>query len=54
MDFKVEVMRFEAQLNLDDFIEWMNTFEKAFECKDISNDKKVKLITWKLCRYASI
>ena len=54
MDFKVEIPEFEGQLNLDDFVEWMNVVERVFEYKDIPDYKKVKLIALKLRRYASI
>jgi len=32
----------------------MNTVERVFEYKDVSDDKKVKLVALKLCKYASI
>jgi len=53
-DFKVEIPKFETQLNLDEFIKWMNTFERVFEYKDLPYDKKVKLVALKLRKYASI
>jgi len=54
MDFMVEIPKFEGQLNPDEFLHWMNTVERAFEYKDIPDDKKVKLVALKLCKYASI
>ena len=54
MDFKVEIPKFEGQLNSDEFIDWMNTVERVFEYKDVPNDKKVNLIALKLYKYASI
>ena len=54
LDFKVEIPKFEGQLNPDEFIEWMNTVERVFEYKDVPDDKKVKLIALKLRKYASI
>jgi len=54
MDSKVEILEFEGQLNLDDFLHWMNTMERVFEYKDIPDDKKVKLVALKLCKYVSI
>ena len=54
MDFKVEILEFEGQLNPDEFLDWMSTVERVFEYKDIPDDKKVKLVALKLRRYASI
>ena len=54
LDFKVEIPEFDGQLNPDEFVEWMNTVERVFEYKDVSDDKKVKLVALKLRRYASI
>jgi len=54
MDFKVEIPEFEGQLNSNDFVDWLSTVERVFEYKDIPDDKKVKLVALKLCRYASI
>ena len=54
MDFRVEILEFEGQLNLDDFLDWLSTVERAFEYQDIPDDKKVKVIALKLRRYASI
>jgi len=54
LDFKGEIPKFEGQLNLDDFLDWLNTVERAFEYKDVPDDKKVKLVALKLRKYASI
>ena len=50
----MEIPDFEGKLNLDEFIELMNTVERVFEYKDVPDDKKVKLIALKLRKYASI
>ena len=52
--FKVEIPEFEGQLNPDEFKDWMNTVERVFEYKGVSDDKQVKLVALKLCKYASI
>jgi len=54
LDFKVEILQFESQLNPDEFIDWMNTVERVFEYKDVPDDKKVKLVALKLRKCASI
>ena len=48
LDFKVEILEFESQLNPDGFIDWINTFGRVFEYKDVPDDKKVKLIALNL------
>jgi len=54
MDFKVKIPEFKGQLDPDDFLEWLNTIERVFECKDVPDDKKVKFVALKLHKYASI
>jgi len=54
MDFKVEISEFEGQLNLDDFLDWLNTAERVFEYKEVPDDKKVKLVALKLGKYACV
>jgi len=53
-DFKVDISEFEGKLDPDDFLEWIQTFESIFDYKEIPEDKKVKLITLKLRKYASL
>ena len=54
LDFKLEILKFEGQLNPDEFIGWISTVERLFEYKDVPNDKETKLVAFKLCKYASI
>jgi len=42
-DFEVEFPEFEDKLDPEEFINWLHTVERVFECKDIPNDRKVKL-----------
>jgi len=35
-------------------LEWLQAVERAFECKEISEEKKVKLVVLKLRKYASL
>ena len=53
-DFKVDIPEFEGQLDPDIFLDWLQTVERVFEYKDISEGKKVKLVALKLRKYASI
>jgi len=53
-DFKVDILEFEGQLDPDLFLDWLQTIKRVFEFKDISDEKKVKLIALKLGKYASL
>jgi len=53
-DFKVEILKFEGKLDPDEFLEWLQTFERIFEYKDIPEDRKVKLGALRLRKYASL
>jgi len=53
-DFTVDISEFEGELDLKEFLEWMQTVERIFEYKEISEDKKVKLVALKLRKYASL
>jgi len=41
-------------LDPDEFLEWLHTVERVFDYKDIPDDKKVKLVSLRLQRYASL
>ena len=53
-DVKVDIPEFEGRLDPDEFLEWLQAVERAFEVKEILEDKKVKLVVLKLTKYASI
>jgi len=53
-DFKVEIPKFEGKFDPYAFLEWMHMVEGVFEYKDISDDKKVKLVALRLRKYASL
>ena len=50
----MDISEFEGQLDLEDFLDWLQTMEKILKYKDVSKDKKVKLVALKLRKYASI
>ena len=52
-NFKVDIPEFEASLDPDLLLDWPQTVEKVFEFKDISNERKVKLVALKLRKYTS-
>ncbi|VFQ66153.1 unnamed protein product [Cuscuta campestris] len=42
-DFKVDIPTFEGKNDPDEFLEWLETVERIFHFKEISNEKKVKI-----------
>jgi len=40
LDFRVDISEFEGQLDPDYFLDWLQTVERVFEYKDISDDKR--------------
>ena len=53
-DFRVEVPEFEGKLDPEEFLDWLHIVERVFEYKDISDDKKVKIVALRLRKYASL
>ena len=53
-DLKVDIPEFKGQLDPNLTLHWLKIRERVFECKGISDDKKVKLVALKLRKYASI
>jgi len=53
-NFKIDIPEFEGKPDPDDFVEWLQTIERIFEFKEISEDKKVKLVAPKLQKYSSL
>jgi len=47
-NIKVEIPEFEGRLDLDAIFQWLRTVESGFECKEIPEDKKAKLVAHKL------
>jgi len=52
-DFKVDIPEFEGKLDPDEFLDWLQIVERVFNYKDISNEKKIKLVALKLRKYTS-
>jgi len=50
----VEIPEFEGRLDPDEFLEWFQAMERAFEFKEIPEDKKVKRVALKLRSFASL
>jgi len=54
LDFKVDLPEFEGHLDPDLFLDWLRTVERVLDNKEIPDEKKVKLVAFKLRKYASI
>ncbi|VFQ86011.1 unnamed protein product [Cuscuta campestris] len=52
-DFKVDIPTFEGKNDPDEFLEWLETVERVFDFKDVSDEKKVKIVALKFRKYAS-
>ncbi|KAL3518508.1 hypothetical protein ACH5RR_021097 [Cinchona calisaya] len=53
-DVKVDIIDFEGQIHLEDFIDWLASAKLVFNYKSILENKKVKIVAIKLKKYASI
>jgi len=54
LTLKVDIPEFEGHLDSDLFLDWLWMVERVFDYKDVSEEKKVKLVALKLRKYASI
>ncbi|VFQ98959.1 unnamed protein product [Cuscuta campestris] len=52
-DFKFDIPIFEGKNDLDEFLEWLKTVERVFDFKEVSDEKKVKIVALKFRKYAS-
>ena len=53
-DLKVEVLEFDGNLNLKNYLDWVQAIERIFELKEYNDEKAFKLIILKLKGYASL
>lgn len=44
----VDLPHFFGNIHIEDFLDWFNTIEQFFDYSEISEEKKVKLIAYKL------
>ena len=52
--FKVEILEFEGKLDPEEFLDWLHTVERVFDYRDVSDDKRVKLVASRPRKYASL
>jgi len=50
----LDVPKFEGRLDPDEFLAWLQAVERTFECKEVPEDEKVKLVALKLKSFASL
>ncbi|PWA72114.1 hypothetical protein CTI12_AA275430 [Artemisia annua] len=53
-DIKVNIPEFEGRMQPDEFLDWLHTVERVFDFKEVSDERKVKLVALKLRKYASL
>ena len=53
-NLKVEIPDFEGMMQPEEFVDWLNTVERIFKYGDAPKNRKVKLITIKLKKHASL
>jgi len=53
-DIEIDILDFEGNLQPDDFLDWLETIERVFEYKEVPEEQKVKIVTTKLKKQASI
>ena len=44
-DCRVDIPEFEGKLDSEEFLDWLSTIERVFKYKEVSKDKKVKLLS---------
>ncbi|PWA43609.1 hypothetical protein CTI12_AA531400 [Artemisia annua] len=52
-DIKVDIPEYDGKLDPDEFVEWLRTVERVFDYKQTTEDNKVKIVAFKLRKYAS-
>jgi len=40
ISIKIDIPDFEGNLQPDDFLDWLETIEHVFECKEVTEEKK--------------
>ena len=53
-DFKVEIPKLEGKLDPEELLHWLHTVVRVFECKDIPEENKVKLVALRIRKCAAL
>ena len=53
MKLKIDLPQFDGQLGIEEFLDWLKKFENYFEYAEITEEQRVKLVTYKLYGGAS-
>ncbi|GJX74962.1 reverse transcriptase [Tanacetum coccineum] len=53
-NFKVDILEFDGKIQPDEFLDWLYMVEKVFDFKEVSVDRKMKLVTIKLRKHAGL
>ena len=48
LKLKFDLLEFDGQLEIEDFLDWLKKVENYFEYADIQDDRRVKFVTYKL------
>jgi hypothetical protein len=51
---KMEVPMYEGNLNVEEFLDWINAMDKYFDYEDIDEEKKVKHVVTRLKGHATL
>jgi hypothetical protein len=51
---KMDLLTFDGHLHIKDFLDWQSNVERFFDYMEILEDKKVKLVAYKLIGGASV
>lgn len=53
-NIKMRIPQFKGTSSLKEYLEWVQRFEKVFECNEYSEEKKCQLVVLKFTNYANL
>ena len=45
---KIDFPSFDGHLHIEDFLDWLHTIKNFFDCMEIPDEKRIKLVAYKL------